>query len=200
MFVGVIFMKIGIFGGCFNPPHKMHKNIAIRLVEYGYLDKVIFVPTGNDYQKNELIDVEKRYEMLRLLIQNIPYFRVSRFETTGGKVTFQTLNYFKEKYPDDEIYFICGSDNLKELDTWDLYEEILKQYQVLVITRNHDKTNEIIEKYKKYQNHIIIGEIDESDISSTVIRNLIKSKQSEVVEKYVDREILIYIQEHDLYI
>lgn len=193
-------MKIGIFGGCFNPPHKMHKNIAIRLVECGYLDKVIFVPTGNDYQKNELIDVEKRYEMLRLLIRNIPYFRVSRFETTGGKVTFQTLNYFKEKYPDDEIYFICGSDNLKELDTWDLYEEILKQYQVLVITRNHDKTNEIIEKYKKYQNHIIIGEIDESDISSTVIRNLIKSKQSEVVEKYVDREILIYIQEHDLYI
>lgn len=44
-------MKIGVFGGCFNPPHKMHKNIAIKLVECGYLDKVIFVSIGNDYQK-----------------------------------------------------------------------------------------------------------------------------------------------------
>lgn len=193
-------MKIGIFGGCFNPPHKMHKNIATELVEYGYLDKVIFVPTGNDYQKQQLIDVEKRYEMLRILIRNIPYLRVSRFETTGGKVTYQTLNYFKEKYPTDEIYFICGSDNLEELSTWDLYEEILQKYKVLVITRNHDKMSEIIEKYKTYQNHIMIGNIEEQRISSTEIRKWIKLEKYDILKEYLDEDILNYIREHELYI
>lgn len=193
-------MKIGIFGGCFNPPHKMHKNIATDLVECGYLDKVIFVPTGNDYQKQQLIDVEKRYEMLRILIRNIPYLRVSRFETTGGKVTYQTLNYFKEKYPTDEIYFICGSDNLEELSTWDLYEEILQKYKVLVITRNHDKMSEIIEKYKTYQNHIMIGNIEEQRISSTEIRKWIKLEKYDILKEYLDEDILNYIREHELYI
>ncbi len=192
-------MKIGIFGGCFNPPHNMHKNIATKLVEYGYLDKVILVPTGNDYIKQELIDVEKRYEMLRILIHDIPYLRVSRFETTGGKVTFETLNYFKQKYPEDEIYFICGSDNLEELSTWDLYEEILKKYKVLVITRNHDKTDKIIEKYKSYQNHIIIGEIDENNISSTEIRKWVKLKKYDLLKVYLEDDILDYIKKNNLY-
>ncbi len=192
-------MKIGIFGGCFNPPHRMHKNIAVKLVEDGYLSKVIFVPTGNDYQKRGLIDVEKRYEMLRILIREIPYLRVSRFETTGGKVTYQTLDYFQDKYPNDEIYFICGSDNLEELDTWDLYEEILKKYKVLAITRNHDKTEEIIEKYRKYENHIIIGEIGETNISSTMIREWIKKHKDNLLKEHLEEDILNYIKENNLY-
>lgn len=192
-------MKIGIFGGCFNPPHRMHKNIAVKLVEDGYLNKVIFVPTGNDYQKRGLIDVEKRYEMLRILIREIPYLRVSRFETTGGKVTYQTLDYFQDKYPNDEIYFICGSDNLEELDTWDLYEEILKKYKVLAITRNHDKTEEIIEKYRKYENHIIIGEIGETNISSTMIREWIKKHKDNLLKEHLEEDILNYIKENNLY-
>lgn len=192
-------MKIGIFGGCFNPPHRMHKNIAVKLVEDGYLNKVIFVPTGNDYQKRGLIDVEKRYEMLRILIREIPYLRVSRFETTGGKVTYQTLDYFQDKYPNDEIYFICGSDNLEELDTWDLYEEILKKYKVLAITRNHDKTEEIIEKYIKYENHIIIGEIGETNISSTMIREWIKKHKDHLLKEHLEEDILNYIKENNLY-
>lgn len=192
-------MKIGIFGGCFNPPHKMHKNIATKLVEHGYLEKVIFVPTGSDYIKKELIDVEKRYEMLRILIHGIPYLQVSRFETTGRKITYETLDYFKDKYPNDEIYFICGSDNLEELDTWDLYEEILKQYKVLVITRNHDKTDKIIQKYKKYSNHIIIGEIEEQNISSTEIRKWIKEQKEELLKEQIENKILNYIKENNLY-
>ncbi len=192
-------MKIGIFGGCFNPPHNMHKKIAMKLVEHGYLDKVIFVPVGNDYEKQGLIDVENRYQMLKYLIKGIPYLRVSRFETTGGKVTFQTLDYFKNKYPNDEIYFICGSDNLEELYTWDLYEKILKQYKVLAITRNHDKTDKIIEKYRKYKNHIIIGEIDEDSISSTEIRKWVREDKVHLLKDKLDDDILNYIKENNLY-
>ena len=63
-------MKIGIFGGSFNPPHIMHKKIAEQLIKEKYLDKVIFVPTGMKYEyKNNLISNEDRYHMLKLLIK-----------------------------------------------------------------------------------------------------------------------------------
>ena len=46
-------MRIGIFGGSFNPPHKKHKNIAIELIQKNYIDKIIYVPTGNKYNKKD---------------------------------------------------------------------------------------------------------------------------------------------------
>ena len=60
-------MKIGIFGGTFNPPHNMHKNIAVNLIKNNYLDKVIFVPTGNRYNKKDIIDFKDRYNMVKLM-------------------------------------------------------------------------------------------------------------------------------------
>ena len=61
-------MRIGIFGGCFNPPHKMHIEIATSLIKQGMLDKVIFVPTGNNYTKAELVDIKHRIAMLDLVV------------------------------------------------------------------------------------------------------------------------------------
>ncbi len=52
-------MKIGIFGGCFNPPHNMHKDIGLNLIKKKYLDRVIYVPTGDQYQKEELIPAKE---------------------------------------------------------------------------------------------------------------------------------------------
>ena len=57
-------MKIGIFGGSFNPPHKIHQKIANYLVKNNYLDKVIFVPTGSNYEKPYLASEQDRYNML----------------------------------------------------------------------------------------------------------------------------------------
>ena len=62
-------MKIGIFGGAFNPPHKMHKEIAINLLEKGYVDKIIYVPTGNNYNKSGLLDGKQRIEMLEIMFE-----------------------------------------------------------------------------------------------------------------------------------
>ena len=64
-------MKIGIFGGSFNPPHKMHKNIAKYLIDNNYVDRVIFVPTGSKYKyKNNLLPNEVRFKMLELMLDN----------------------------------------------------------------------------------------------------------------------------------
>ena len=62
--------RIGIFAGSFNPPHLIHQKIANDLIDNNYLDKVIFLPTGNSYQKNDLISFNHRFKMLELITSN----------------------------------------------------------------------------------------------------------------------------------
>lgn len=192
----MIELKIGIFGGSFNPPHNMHKKIGLELIEKGYLDKVIYVPTGDKYQKKDLIDATKRYEMISVMIENSDDLSVSDYEIKNKLTyTYQTLSHFNHEYPKDEIYFVCGSDNLLELDTWNNYHYILDKYKILVIRRGED---EIEEKMKEYPN-IIKTDITMSNLSSTKIRNLIKEQDLEELSTKLDLSVIEYIQKENLY-
>ena len=73
-------MRLGIFGGSFNPPHKMHKNIALKLIDNKYLDKVIYVPTGDKYKKDDLVGAKDRYNMVKIMIKDNPNLLVSDYE------------------------------------------------------------------------------------------------------------------------
>ena len=129
-------MKIGIFGGTFNPPHKMHLKIALLLIEKNYVDKVIFVPTGNKYDRKDLNNEIDRLNMVNLMIKDYKSLESSDYELGKERVyTYQTLNYFKELYKNDEIYFICGVDNINNFETWKNYKYILDNFKVLVIAR-----------------------------------------------------------------
>ena len=141
-------MKIGIFGGSFNPPHKMHKNIALTLIKKHYVDKVIFVPTGSKYKyKNNLLSDKVRFEMLKLMCEDNKNLEVSDYELKEEVVyTYETLDYFKNKYKDDDIYFICGTDNLSYIDKWKRGEYILFNYKILVINRKTNDINKLLEK------------------------------------------------------
>jgi len=188
-------MKIGIFGGSFNPPHKMHKKIALELINKKYIDYLIYVPTGNLYPKQNLVNDKIRYKMLELMIKGNNNLEVSDYEFGKLTYTYQTLKYFKTKYPNDEIYFICGSDNLKQIESWKNYQEILNNYKILIIKRNDD-INDLIDKYK---NNILVTDIEEDKLSSTMIRKNIKERKIEEIKDYIDREILNYILENGLY-
>ena len=192
-------MKIGIFGGSFNPPHKMHKKIAIELIKKHYVDKVIFVPTGSKYKyKNNLLSDKVRLEMLELMCRDNNNLEVSNYELKEHVVyTYETLNYFKNKYKDDEIYFICGSDNLSYIDKWKKGEDILSNNKLLVIKRNTDDINTLLEKYKDYKDHIIVTDIKENEISSTKIREMIYNNKR--AEEYLDDNVYSYIRENNLY-
>ncbi len=191
-------MKIGIFGGSFNPPHKMHKDIACNLIKYGYLDRIIYVPTGNKYNKKELISADKRYNMLKLMVQDNLNLDVSDYEIKNSLTyTYQTLDYFKNKFKCDDIYFICGSDNLKELNTWKRYDYILDNYRLLVINRNNDNIYELINNYNK--ENIAVADIPLSNISSSFIRNEIRCGNLNSIESILSKEVLKYIEENKLY-
>lgn len=188
-------MKIGIFGGCFNPPHNMHKQIALDLISNGYLDKVIYVPTGNRYNKKDLIDVKDRYNMLKIMTKDNKDLEVSDFEVKNELVyTYQTLDYFRKQYPYDEVYFICGSDNLKEFSSWKRFKYILDNYKILVISRNSLGSN-LTNSYSN--SNIILTNIRESDLSSTKVRESIKEGQYNCE---VESGVLEYIKKKGLYV
>lgn len=187
-------MKIGIFGGSFNPPHKIHQKIANYLVKNNYLDKVIFVPTGSNYEKPYLASEQDRYNMLKLMIGNVSYLDISTYELGKLTHTYQTLDHFKKHYKDDEIYFICGSDNLKEIKTWKRYQYILSNYKLLVIRRNGESITDILSELKSYQDNIIVIDDIKSSLSSTSIRKRFKDDKNLVKDGNIDSKVFEYIR------
>ena len=192
-------MKIGIFGGCFNPPHNMHKNIAGYLISEGYVDKVIFVPTGNNYAKQELLDIDTRTAMINLMIDNSKISVSDVSKNLEYQYTFEVLDYFQTQYPQDTIYFICGTDNLREFETWKKHEYILEKYRLLVVIRDKDNIKEILCEYGEYKDRIIAVNIKQSGISSTLVRQSVKEGKNEELKQYLDENVLKYILEKDLY-
>lgn len=194
-------MRIGIFGGSFNPPHKMHLQIAKFLLDKDYVDKIFFVPTGSKYKyKNNLVSDKYRLEMLNIMTKNDKRILVSDYELKPHVVyTYETLTYFKEKYPNDEIYFICGVDNLSYMNDWKNGEYILRNYKIIVLDRNTNNLKNVLEKYQEYQKNIIVASIPKSSISSTLIREKLLLNDYKILEKYVKKEVLLYIKDKNLY-
>ena len=186
-------MKIGIFGGSFNPVHNMHENISLELIQKGYLDMVIYVPTGDNYNKKDLICFKDRLNMLKLMVDGKHQLDVSDIGNSY-QYTYQVLDYFKKIYGSDDIYFICGSDNLKYFDTWMKYQYILKYYKLLVIKRNGDDIDSILSKYRDYIDNIIIANVSEMDMSSTSIRENIDDASG-----CLDEKVYRYIKKNKLY-
>ena len=192
-------MRIGILGGSFNPPHKMHFKMGLDLINKGYVDKIIYVPTGSKYKyKNNLIADEHRFKMLELMIKNDSRFEVSDYELKDYVVyTCDTLKYFKEMYPNDDIYFVCGADNLSYVDEWKNGIFLLENYKFLVIKRYTDDIDEILKRYDKYRDNIIISDVEPDSLSSTEIRNRIKN--SEDILELLDKDVYEYIISNNLY-
>lgn len=194
-------MKIGIFGGSFNPPHKMHLNIVEELLNEKIIDKVIMVPTGLHYSyKNNLVSNEHRYNMLKLMTKHNDKIEISDFEFKDEEIhSFDTLEYYKNIYKNDTLYFVCGLDNISYVDKWYKGEFLLNNYKFLVITRDTNNLDEILSKYEKYKDNIIITNIKSNTISSSYIRDELKEKNYNLND-YLDQKVIDYIKENNLYI
>ena len=196
---GGVNMKIGVFGGSFNPPHKMHLKIGLELVNKQYVDKVVYVPTGSKYKyKNNLLPDKNRLEMLNILTKNQENLGVNDYELKDKVVyTCETLAYFKELYPNDQIYFICGADNLSYIDKWKNGEEILNNYKIIAMKRKGEDIEELLKKFEYYQENIIVADVEQQDVSSTDIRE--KLKNNENVLDVLDKDVYEYIRKNKLY-
>lgn len=196
--------SIVVFGGSFNPPHNSHFSMAEQVLnEYEEVEKVIFVPVNKNYAKSGLEENTHRYQMLKAVIERNSRFMLSDIDMQGNRslYTVEVLAAIQKQFPDKEIWLLVGSDNLKEFSTWKRPEEILSQHKILVRERNDDtieemiKESELLNRYK--QNIKTLREELGSTISSTHIRELIKSKKS--ARYLLPDEVYDYINKNHLY-
>lgn len=194
-------MKIGIFGGSFNPIHKMHEEMAVAVLKEYNLDKIIFVPTGGKYNKKDLINAMDRYLMVSLVCSKYKEFEVSDYEVrNGNKYTYQSLLHFSKKYKDDEIYFIMGADSLADLVNWKRFEVILANYKLLVVGRDEFCLDKIVNRYGKYKDNIKLSKFKTTTVSSTLIRRLLRSENRKIIKRFLDLDVLDYIEKNTLYL
>ena len=196
--------QIVVFGGCFNPPLNSHFLLAQQLInEYDKIEKIIFVPVNSKYQKVDLISNEHRYQMLKLVCDQNEKFEVSRIEIDSPRqlYTIETLLSLQEKYRNYEVAFLLGSDNLKELSTWQRPEELIKKFSIYVNKRAEDDIEEIIASdnfLKRNQNQLVLSKNEiKTNLSSSFVRRKIKEGKS--IKYLAPEEVILYITKHQLY-
>lgn len=187
-------MKIGVYVGSFNPVHTGHIKIVNYLLSK-YLDKVIIVPTGNYWNKNDLVDISKRIEMLK-------YYESNKIiiDKTNNHLpyTYQVMDNLTKKHPFSNLYLIIGADNVIDLDKWKNYKELLK-YNLIIINRNNIDIKYYLDKLNKKDKYIITKKLPNIDISSTMIRQFIENHSFDKLKGKIDGEVLKYIEENNLY-
>jgi len=193
-------MKIGILGGTFNPVHIGHLILAEEVREKLNLDKIIFVPAYLPPHKDscDIALAGARMDMVTLAIRGNRFFLASDTEIRrdGRSYTIDTLKEFKSVYPEDELYFIIGSDLLKYLDDWKDWDEIAKMVKFIVATRPGYPLEEISTYIDSRQTGASTVAIRAVDVSGFEIRKAIKENRSfrylvpEVVFKYIQKKRL----------
>lgn len=191
-------MKIGVFGGTFNPPHNGHVRLAKAAADELKLDKLLVIPSCIPPHKiaAKLADGQERLEMCRLVFGCDPRFEVSPMELERGSrsYTVETLRELKALYPDSELYFIVGSDMLESFDKWYLWQEILS-LSVLCAASREEGYSPDLSRFGKLAERIKIITLDPLEVSSTQIRN----STGEVSSELLDPKVAAYIREHGLY-
>lgn len=132
-------MKIGILGGTFNPIHNAHLRIAEEVRDRLALDQVIFVPAASPPHKllDGELSFEVRFEMVRLAVADNPFFTISDVEGQRGGTSYSihTLQELHQRFPEDELFFIVGSDSFLDIGSWKEYSTIFSLCNIVVAAR-----------------------------------------------------------------
>ena len=190
-------MKVGLFGGTFNPVHMGHLIITEWIRERFALQKIIFIPAflpPHKIKKN-ITDIKHRLAMLTLAIADNPYFEISDVEIREEKTayTIDTLRILSKKYKD--LYFIIGEDSLRDFPTWKNPEEILEIANIVVACRRGFSDNGARVSYP--DSRILFCNSPEVAISSTQIRQRVREGKS--IRNLVHPSVEEYIAKNNLY-
>jgi nicotinate-nucleotide adenylyltransferase len=182
-------------GGTFDPIHHGHLVAASEVQSRFALDEVVFVPTGQPYQKGPVSPAEDRYLMTVIATASNPRFSVSRVDIDRGGTTFtiDTLRDLHADYPDAELFFITGADVLEQILSWRQAEELFSLAHFVGVTRPG---------YRLDDAHLPNGSVSLIDvpamaISSTACRERVAAGLP--VWYLVPDGVVQYISKRDLY-
>ena len=200
-------MKIGIYGGTFSPVHCGHLLAACEFVRETELDKLLIIPAAQPPHKEMQtpVSASDRLEMCRLAFEGMENVEISDIEISrGGKsYTVDTVTALKEKYPNDELFLLVGTDMLLTFDRWYRYTDILSLCNLVYVRRETDSEldGEIFEKIsfleKQTGRKIRHIKIDPVEISSSELRQMLQD--GEDTGNYLPEKVKNFIKEKGIY-
>ena len=210
-------MKLGVFGGSFNPIHKGHLNSLNSLQVKLQFDRLVVIPTGQNPLSYPIegASCQQCLEMVQIALRNFSVeVDTCEIEKKGVSFTIDTLRQYSQRYPAWDIYLIVGLDQLECFHLWKEYREILKISHLVVTSRPGyefpKKISDLSVGLQGFVQHyfkdkiqlttsrsIIFHTLEDMDVSSTEIRENIR--KGECVEKMLPSEVLDYIHQHQLY-
>ncbi|ASK27199.1 nicotinate-nucleotide adenylyltransferase [Neisseria chenwenguii] len=199
--------NIGLFGGTFDPPHNGHLHIARAFADETGLDAVVFLPAGDPYHKTQSTrtPARHRFAMTELATADEPRFALSDCDMVreGATYTFDTVQIFRQQFPQAQLWWLLGSDSLMKLHTWKKWQTLVRQTNIAVAMREGGSLSQAPRELHGWlgealQNGSVkILQTPQIDISSTQIRRQIRngSLSDGLVPQAVER----YIRNHGLY-
>jgi nicotinate-nucleotide adenylyltransferase len=190
-------MRLGVMGGTFDPIHHGHLVAASEVQTRFGLDEVVFVPTGQPWQKDarEVSPAEHRYLMTVIATASNPRFTVSRvdIDRPGPTYTIDTLRDLHRERPDAELFFITGADALAQILTWKDAEELFALAHFIGVTRpGHHLTDDGLPA-----DRVTLQEVPAMAISSTDCRARVE--RAEPVWYLVPDGVVQYVNKYRLY-
>ncbi|MFQ5824279.1 MAG: nicotinate-nucleotide adenylyltransferase [bacterium] len=173
-------MKIGLFGGTFDPIHCAHLIIAQYIKEELNLNKVVFIPAAYPPHKQVFSEPQLRFKMVNLAIINNAAFECSEIEITKKETSYSvdTIELINKtlNLPKDKLFWIMGSDNFVDLPNWKDPKKIIELCTMVIFPRIQDSFDKTPEEYKNKVIYLKNAPI--IDISSTTIRSLVQKGRS----------------------
>ena len=199
-------MRLGVYGGTFDPVHLGHLILAEQCREQCNLDQVRFVPTGNPPHKDSttLSDGKRRAEMLELATAGYTHFAINRteIERQGTTYTIDTLEQLHEQDASDELFLLIGSDSLADLPTWRNPERIAQLATIVAVNRGDRPLPDLPSLEPLLPDDVVsrvqIVKMPGIDISATNIRARTRAGRS--IRFLVPRSVEVYIAEQRLYV
>ena len=188
-------MRLGIFGGTFDPPHIGHLLAAVDAVERLALDRLVLVPAATQPLKTGRVTAaaDHRLAMTRLLVEGDSRFEVDpvEIERAGLSFSVDTLAAFAERHPTAERYFLVGADVLRTFDRWREPARVLELATLVVLTRDDGQEEMTIPATAQ---RLPTRRVD---VSSTEIRARVAAGRS--LRGFVPDSVAAYIAAHGLY-
>ncbi len=176
-------MKIGLYGGSFDPVHQGHIAVARSALKALNLDEIWFLPAMlNPFKDHSSAGFKQRCEMVKMAIKPYRHFRMSDIEKENGipSYTINTVRRIRARYPGNEYYWIIGSDSLEKLDGWKNIDELRTLVRFICVSRD-----------EMTRDDVIMVKVPWHPASSTAIRN--------GDFRYIDRQQARYIMDNGLY-
>ncbi|MBQ4464986.1 MAG: nicotinate (nicotinamide) nucleotide adenylyltransferase [Oscillospiraceae bacterium] len=196
-------MRIGIFGGSFNPPHLGHLHLAESVHDALGLDEVWLIPSKISPHRSmaAYAPEQDRLAMCRLAAEAFPWLRAEDYELRQDQIsyTYYTVEHFTDARPDDAFWLLMGSDMLESFTTWHRWQEILQRVQIAGIAREageYEHLLRVAENLRQYGKMEVVN-VESFAVSSTKIREMVKNSQD--TSCYLPEKIVQYISMRKLY-